>query len=91
MVAAYSRLINIAGKQWLETRTIVQVKKMKDRVTMSFLNSQKEAARTDSLCIFLHLVFRFTVPVAEITAGPERLLLCLWLRSLNDDLTAIEL
>ena len=37
------------------------------------------------------LVFRFTVPVAEITTGPERLFLCLWLRSLYDDLTAIEL
>ena len=56
---------------------------------LSFIIRKRLPVRTAST--FSFLVFRFTVPVAEITAGPERLLLCLWLRFLNDDLTAIEL
>jgi len=51
-----------------------------------------DAAPSGHPLLLCFLVSRFAVsPVAEITTGSERLLLCLGLRPLNDDLTAVKL
>lgn len=64
---------------------------IRGRVPASFVIMKREAAGSGQPLLVNFLVFRFTVPVAEVTTGPEWLFLCLRLRFLYNNLTAIEL
>ncbi len=61
------------------------------RISHPCLYAKKKAALMGQPLLFCFLVSLFTIPVTEITTGTERLLLCLGLRPLNDNLTAVEL